>query len=69
MPLNASIAQGVRPVPIEPQSNALMRALQIVGAQRQNALAEAQMGEQQSAMREREGLRNMLGSPDRKSVV
>lgn len=49
MGLDPRIPMGVQPFQIEPQSVAMMRAMQMLGAQRQNQLAQMQMQQMQQA--------------------
>jgi hypothetical protein len=60
MPIDPSIAMGVRPLQLESPINALTQALQVQGLQRQNALGDMQLREQQSVADERGALRNFF---------
>ncbi len=62
MPIDSSIALQVRPIQIEPQTNALARVLQLQGLQQQNALGAGQLQDAQAAREEKNALRAYLGN-------
>ena len=63
--LDASIIQGLKPIQVEPQANALARIMQLQAAQRQNELGGLQLEDQRQSLAERSGLRNYLaGNPN-----
>ena len=65
MGIDASIALGYQPIKIEPQSNALMRLMQMEGAQRQNELGGLQLQQTRDDIGRKNALTEYLrGNPN-----
>lgn len=64
MPINPSIAMGVKPIEFQDPLVAYGRVAQLQHAQQQNALAQMQMAEYERSRKEEEGVRNYLRGAD-----